>query len=294
MLVKEIMNTRPVVLSVRSSVEELFKIFANSSVGSVIVIDDHTQPLQIFTLRDVPKIFFSSCVTAELDEALKLLKKSPEKLVTIRENRSFIDALQLMEKFNISHLPVINRNRKLVGILSLRDLIKSVPELIFVDPLTEVNNRSYLNLISFKIRKLKTITAVLMIDLDKFKNLNDNYGHLVGDKVLKSVAQVLRKNVKIGDEVVRFGGEEFLILAYRCNLEGAMSLGERLRKAVEELRFPKYPEIKVTVSIGISLYDGSKDFWEVIREADDAMYLAKKKGRNRVEVYNLEKTLYFN
>jgi len=285
-LVKEIMNGNPVVLPPDALVEEIFKIFSTSSIGSVIIVNQEKEPIQIFTLRDLPKLFFSRATNTKLTEALKILKKSSENLVTIRENRSFIDALHLMEKFNISHLPVVNSRNKLVGIVSLKDLIKSVPELIFVDPLTEVNNRSYLNLISFKIKKLGTLVSVLMIDLDKFKSINDTYGHVVGDKVLKAVAQTLRKNVKLGDDVIRFGGEEFLVLAYRCGLKDAISLGERLRAAVEKLKFDEYPGIKITISIGISLFDGSKDIWDVIREADEAMYQAKKKGRNRVEVFS--------
>ncbi|NPA38999.1 MAG: diguanylate cyclase [Thermodesulfobacteria bacterium] len=285
MLVKEIMNGNPVVLPLHASVEELFCLFAKSSVGSIVIVDEKHRPVQIFTLRDLPKILLHNLTKIPVSEVLQKLKKEVGNLITIYSGESFLEALHLMEQYNISHLPVIDETDTLVGIISLKDLIRNVPEFIFIDPLTEVHNRSYLNLISFKIKKLHTIISVLMIDLDRFKNLNDTYGHLVGDQVLRKVARVLRKNVKIGDDVIRFGGEEFLILAYRCGLEDAINLGERLRKAVESLEFKDYPNIKVTVSIGISLYTGKKDLWEVIREADDAMYMAKNKGRNRVEVY---------
>jgi len=130
-----------------------------------------------------------------------------------------------------------------------------------------------------------------MIDIDNFKNINDKFGHVIGDKVLQKLGKVLRSNVKITDEVIRYGGEEFLVIAYRCDLEDAKKLGERLRKSVEKIRMRELSGVKITVSIGISLYNKNEDVLEVIEQADRAMYEAKKLGKNRVCIYLEEKLI---
>jgi diguanylate cyclase (GGDEF)-like protein len=125
-----------------------------------------------------------------------------------------------------------------------------------------------------------------MIDIDNFKEINDTFGHVVGDKVLKKLAQTLRKNVKITDEVIRYGGEEFLIIAYRCDLEEGKILAERLRRKIEDIKFNKRdPKFKITVSIGLSIYEPQEDLLTAIEKADKAMYKAKQRGKNRVEVF---------
>ena len=96
----------------------------------------------------------------------------------------------------------------------------------------------------------------------------------------------MRKNVKITDEVIRYGGEEFLIIAYRCDLEEGKILAERLRRKIEDIKFNKRdPKFKITVSIGISIYEPQEDLLTTIEKADKAMYKAKQKGKNRVEVF---------
>jgi diguanylate cyclase (GGDEF)-like protein len=124
-----------------------------------------------------------------------------------------------------------------------------------------------------------------MVDIDNFKNINDTYGHVIGDRVLKNLAKILRKNVKITDEVIRYGGEEFLVIAYRCDFEEGKKLGERLRKKIEAIKFKDFPELKITVSIGIFIYEPGDDLLDAIQKADNAMYEAKRLGKNRVCVY---------
>ncbi|MDF2952960.1 MAG: GGDEF domain [Thermodesulfobacterium sp.] len=131
----------------------------------------------------------------------------------------------------------------------------------------------------------------MIVDIDNFKKINDDFGHVLGDKVLQKLGKILRSNVKVTDEVIRYGGEEFLIIAYRCDLKGAKKLGERLRKRVEKIKVKDLPRVRITVSIGISLYDKNKNVLEVIEQADKAMYEAKKLGKNRVCIYSEEKPI---
>jgi diguanylate cyclase (GGDEF)-like protein len=286
MKVKDIMKPNPITLTLQNSLEDLIGIFRENEIGSVIIVDQKKEPYQIVTLRDLSRICFLNLFTDSILEALKELNKDKNSLITVPPNDSYIEALSLMKKFNISHLPVVNQKKKLVGILSIRDIAKNFPELIFIDPLTEVNNRAYLNIIKTKIKKISGPATVLMIDIDNFKEINDTFGHVVGDKVLKKLAQTLRKNVKITDEVIRYGGEEFLIIAYRCDLEEGKILAERLRRKIEDIKFNKRdPKFKITVSIGLSIYEPQEDLLTAIEKADKAMYKAKQKGKNRVEVF---------
>jgi len=286
MKVKDIMKPNPITLTLQNSLKDLIEIFRENEIGSVIIVDQKKEPYQIVTLRDLSRICFLNLFTDSILEALKELNKDKNSLITVPPNDSYIEALSLMKKFNISHLPVVNQKKKLVGILSIRDIAKNFPELIFIDPLTEVNNRAYLNIIKSKIKKINGPATILMIDIDNFKKINDTFGHVVGDIVLKKLAQTLRKNVKITDEVIRYGGEEFLIIAYRCGLEEGKILAERLRKRVEDIKFNKRdPKFKITVSIGLSIYEPQEDLLTAIEKADKAMYKAKQRGKNRVEVF---------
>ncbi len=284
MKVKEIMNPNPITLSLNDKLYNLIKIFSRQGIGSVIITNKE-KPFQILTLRDITKICFLESFPSNISEVLKLLNKTETSLITIYQNQSFIEAISLMKKFDISHLPVINKREKLVGILSLRDILKKVPEIVYIDSLTQVYNRSYLEFLKTKLKRIKSPVSILMIDLDDFKKLNDKYGHLIGDKVLKKVAQTLRKNIKTSDEVIRYGGEEFLIIAYRCNLEEGKNLGERLRKKIERIRFKGIPGLKTTISIGVTNYEPKLELLENIKKADKAMYQAKKAGKNRTEIF---------
>ena len=126
--------------------------------------------------------------------------------------------------------------------------------------------------------------CAMMIDIDHFKQVNDIYGHPVGDRVLRCLADCLRMNVRDIDIVGRYGGEEFLILLPENDLPAARLVGERLRRAVAELSIAnKLGEICITISVGVATaYPETKDLTALIEHADQAMYFAKQSGRNRV------------
>ncbi|MBL4813118.1 MAG: GGDEF domain-containing protein [Rhodobacteraceae bacterium] len=126
----------------------------------------------------------------------------------------------------------------------------------------------------------------LMIDIDWFKNVNDTYGHLSGDKVIRSVADVLCRSTREKDIVCRFGGEEFLVFLHGLNPDQAHIVAERMRLTVAEQVVDCYgTPVSVTVSIGGSLKDSLKGIEMAIQEADEALYMAKAAGRNQT-VFN--------
>lgn len=129
-------------------------------------------------------------------------------------------------------------------------------------------------------KRYKTQCGIILLDIDDFKKVNDTYGHLFGDEVLKKFAQILMGNIRQTDKLGRWGGEEFLIVCPNINEENLKKLAEELRKNIEQDNFLR--ERSITASFGLSLFDGVKDIEEVIGEADTNLYRAKNSGKNRV------------
>ena len=125
----------------------------------------------------------------------------------------------------------------------------------------------------------------IFIDIDKFKNINDTYGHQCGDEVLKTVASTIRQLLRKYDFVARWGGEEFLAVLPETEIHGAKIVAERFRQSIESLHI-KYTdiEIPVTVTLGVSQFDGELGIDKSIQLADEALYDGKMNGRNQVVV----------
>ena len=179
------------------------------------------------------------------------------------------------------------------AVLAQRELSARNTELQYLaqhDPLTGLNNRRHFtqeaNAELARALRARAPTSILIVDIDFFKKVNDQYGHPAGDLVLKEVAGVLLDTVRATDVVARLGGEEFIVLMPHTALEGALALGEKLRRNVSGR--PMHAEgqaLTVTISIGVSeLAPAQKgDFEDLYFAADTALYAAKAKGRNRVE-----------
>jgi diguanylate cyclase (GGDEF)-like protein len=128
------------------------------------------------------------------------------------------------------------------------------------------------------------------MDVDKFKNFNDSYGHLAGDQVLEKLALAIKQSVRTDDIPSRFGGEEFTVLLPHTDENTAWAVAERLRTSVMEMYVPwKVPLPQVTISLGIYCFDQGNiniDSAEIIRRADEALYLSKEHGRNRSTLWS--------
>lgn len=128
--------------------------------------------------------------------------------------------------------------------------------------------------------------SLILFDIDYFKKINDTYGHLTGDDVLKNVAKTIESNVRVGDIVARWGGEEIAVFLLGANIEDAKNKAEEIRQAVEDLVFDKNPDLKVTISGGIAGFDKDLNQKAVLDRADKALYKAKESGRNKIIVYS--------
>ena len=157
-----------------------------------------------------------------------------------------------------------------------------------IDPLTELPNRRALELMYHQmyghaLRMPDEQLAVLFADLDKFKEVNDNFGHGTGDALLKVAAGVLLENLREQDVVGRTGGEEFVALLPNTTIKDAVAVAERLRKGIEGISSVGDRKLHTTISIGVGLA-AHEDFTIGVEPADRAMYRAKQLGRNRIEI----------
>jgi diguanylate cyclase (GGDEF)-like protein len=157
------------------------------------------------------------------------------------------------------------------------------------DALTGVSNRrSFIAQAELAFAQTKAggpAFAVIMIDIDHFKAINDNHGHIVGDDVLRDVAQACKSALRSSDCFARFGGEEFVALLHLTDSAGAVAVAEILRKTVATLAFENRTPPAVTVSLGVAGYlASSESLHDILSEADRQLYAAKAAGRNRVMV----------
>jgi diguanylate cyclase len=185
--------------------------------------------------------------------------------------------------FYIVVLTLASRIKELY--ISEHGLADDMSKLAMIDSLTQVDNRRLLT----KLLKEEVTRAerhhqplsVLLFDLDRFKTINDSFGHNTGDEVLQEVARTLRQAIRTSDPFGRWGGDEFLVLATNTDGKQAVELAERLREALKNCKFSEAGE--VTASFGITTYQSGDSPETLIRRADMGLYKAKSGGRNRVE-----------
>lgn len=202
-----------------------------------------------------------------------------ELMEKIRERDQYARELQALRDLYREKLKEIDKMREDAVLLS------------YIDDLTGIyNHRFFIQQLTMEVERQKRYPSplsLLMIDIDYFKHYNDTNGHLAGDQALKAISILIRHGVRQTDIVARYGGEEFSAILINTGKEGAVEIGERVRRNVAETRFPNeraQPNGDLTVSIGIATFSPSvSTLTDLIREADNALYRAKKAGRNRVE-----------
>jgi len=202
-----------------------------------------------------------------------------------------------IEYFDVRLSPLFERGNLVGRMLVLRNITEarllqqSLEEMAITDPLTGLFNRRQFEILGRqeleRTRRYGRPFSVMIFDLDTFKQINDAYGHQVGDEVLKVVALLLRNTMRRSDMCFRYGGEEFTALMPATGVEEARKAAERLRRAIA-ISTVEWEETQIhfTISIGLSIYTGdeNEDFDLLVARADRAMYVAKRAGRNRVSV----------
>jgi diguanylate cyclase (GGDEF)-like protein len=273
------------------------------------VNDDLARHVQdTMALFDITK---DICKTLDEDKIFVIFKDYLNRFIKIKDCQFLKEGARLLEfkdytmlpltidKYSVGYLVAsgiekddedkfqILAKQFLVGIRRAR-LYQRVSELAVTDSLTQTFSRRYfLEKLAQELersKKFKLECSFLMVDLDHFKSFNDNYGHLVGDAILREVANIIKENIRQIDFMCRYGGEELAIILTETDKEQAHFAAERIRKSIESKRLSVYDEgLKATLSIGISTFpEDASEVSGLIDTADKALYLAKETGRNKV------------
>jgi len=251
------------------------------------------------------------CRTLDEDKIFSIFRMSLERFLKVSDCRFLKSELELTKFRDYTVLPLtIHKNTLgylVAGGIDIKDieefnilaqqflfgikralLYKEVQETAITDSLTQVCSRRYFmeRLTEELLRsgKFKLHLSFVMIDVDNFKNFNDQYGHLVGDAILREVARAVKETIRSMDFIGRYGGEELCIVLAETDKAQALLAAERIRQAVEGRSVRVYDEVmKVTVSVGISTYpEDAQSDKSLIEKADKALYQAKLSGKNKV------------
>lgn len=225
----------------------------------------------------------SLTILAFSEKTNKINTKSKKKIIDEKLEKNIIS-----NKHYLVLDALTNLSNKVIE--ELEEVHKKLKEEANKDYLTNLYNKRYFDEVSHNLieiaKRQNSPISVIMIDIDFFKNINDTYGHIVGDEVIKNIASLLIKNTRKSDIVSRFGGEEFAILLPNTNKKDAKEIAEKLRNIIEEhiIILENTKEIKLTISLGVCQMNLKCDenISKVIDNADIALYQAKKQGRNKV------------
>lgn len=199
---------------------------------------------------------------------------------------------------SVKAIPIMNDEFKIMGAIEIfaskadnaySEKIKELEKLAMTDTLTGIANRMYTEkILNEKIEIFKinnNAFSIGFLDIDHFKKFNDTYGHEIGDKVLKTVTATISENLRKDDLVGRWGGEEFVVILDRVNNENIYAMLNKIRALIEKSKIKyKEEELTITASIGGAVFSGRETVEEIIKKADERMYISKNSGRNRVTI----------
>jgi diguanylate cyclase (GGDEF)-like protein len=254
-----------------SSLDEFFE--KNNSLLDMFIIDNNF--FNKTKLQDQENWLIHLSKLNDIDKTVKIkTKNEEERIFTVNiddyERKgehyviSFTDITQLKEKSNL--LEYQATHDQLTGLYNRQK---------FNDILTKEIKRE---------RRYQNSLSIIIFDIDNFKHFNDTYGHDVGDEVLKAIASILQQSVREHDTVVRWGGEEFIVLLPQTQLDGAKNVAEKIRMAIEKHEDEKIPA-PITASFGVTSLEEKDTDISFIKKADKALYQAKNNGKNQVIIY---------
>ena len=207
--------------------------------------------------------------------------ESVEKIITTREKENEVKVHQQLKEMEREIQELQNETK------SYQNILKQQNKQLHTDFLTKIPNRAAwserLETECRRCKRYKNPLNLAVIDIDKFKKINDTFGHLAGDKVLNIIAQTLQKSLRNVDFIARYGGEEFAVLLPEVNLQQMYIALEKLRSKIEKIPFKfKQDKISITISIGCTRFGPNDDAKSIFERADQALYKAKNSGRNQI------------
>jgi len=245
-----------------------------------------------FSLRQYA-VYTILCIISYYFVILLLIKNHPE-TINLRIELLQLGVFALLLTWISVIGSYISRLRKKLSVTNrnLNNALATINELAIHDDLTLAYNRRFMydELKRQRAQADRGISffSIALFDLDHFKQVNDTYGHLKGDDILKHLIHTVSHEIREIDCLARYGGEEFIVILDNTDIKGAEEFAHRIRKTVEEIKFPGFPDsFRITISIGITAYNSPESAEEIITRADRALYKAKASGRNQVIIENI-------
>ncbi len=284
-----------------------FLIFENNTLSKKRTIVykseyvNYVDSVEMETSKETCRAYRTNSVTSSVDfhKICNLCYKKEKESLCLPFNISEEYSLTLLIYTNTEEelsrikelVPIITNYFEITEpVLQTKTLMEQLSEKSLRDPMTSLYNRRFFDeYIETNVTESSHL-SIMMIDIDLFKNVNDTYGHDVGDRVIKEVANVFKKVLKGSDLAVRFGGEEFVVVTFKTDIVIAQKIANEIREEFAQIIFTSSIEkFSKTLSIGVANFpEDSSNPIEVLKYADIALYNAKNSGRNRVLVYNKE------
>ena len=290
-----IMTKNVITIDPDSEISKAVNLMRDNRISCVIVASNNS-PIGIITERDIVKM------VANKDSFEKPISGTmSHPLITTTTKTLLNKALNIMRTNHIRRLPVIERGT-LVGLVTETDLLVALTRammdtrqkhlkmknLAMKDKLTGLYNRRYFHSVMKKelnrARRYGALLSLILIDIDYFKKINDTFGHLAGDAVLKKLSKIFKDSARKVDIVFRYGGDEFAIVCPISGTRSARIFAERLIKTIKKKPgIYNGTKLVVTISVGICKYTSvTSSIEKIVKRADKALYLAKQNGRNQV------------
>lgn len=286
----------------------LFESIIKKMGFDIIIANDGDEALKILQSDDAPELAILDWVMPKLDgidvcKKMRECNNEPYKyiiLVTSKDDqKNIIQGMEagaddyITKPFSKQELSVrINAGKRIINLQKqLIDAREHMRYQATYDKLTGIFNRAaifeFLSKELSRAKRAKTSLGVVLLDLDHFKKINDTYGHLAGDEVLKTASQLIQSSIRPYDRAGRYGGEEFIIILPDADIDESIIVAERIRKSIEKATIATAEgSIDITVSLGVTAINKEYDndnLNSIIKTADMALYTAKNSGRNRVE-----------
>ncbi|QOG13146.1 diguanylate cyclase [Arcobacter sp. FWKO B] len=285
-------------------------VLMDNSIYDSVVIFEGDKGVGIVTTKDIVKLFGEN-----KDLALPIRNYMSSPLITVKHTTSIASALEFIQTQHFKRIVVEDHDGNIVGQITQEELIARVyarwadfmrneksqlthvnkvleakaskfEQLASIDKLTSLHNRTKFEAtikdeIS-RVSRYETKTfSIAIFDVDNFKSINDNFGHLIGDIILKEIAAIAKKTIRVTDLICRWGGEEFVVIMPMTSLEHAVEASEKIRKAINAFIFDNVG--CVSCSFGVAEYNPIEDnVQSIMTRADKAMYMAKRSGKNKV------------
>ena len=251
------------------SVGDISKIFVGKAIDFFIITKNKV-PFYIFTSTDI-----IDALVAHNDEmkVIVYIDKNPKNIVRFTKSESIFSAYKTIRTYRIHHIIVTDEDGRFESVITSHDLAAFLTEIAIKDDLTNLYNKRFFEFIKDRYSTEDMQIGIIFIDLDNFKNINDTYGHVFGDKVLKRVAEIIRKNIRDIDYAFRFGGDEFVVVIF-SDKKLTKKVSDRIAKEISKSYINT---IQLRASVGYAHYktDGN-DLNKVLQKADQKMYMIKK------------------